>query len=299
MSWIFYTIAAAALQTFRNLEQKGLHKKLDVLTVSWSRYILPFPIAIIVVISTYSTVNSWFIFYCFITAIFQVAGNIFLLQTFKSKNFSIGIAFYKTETLQAMIIGLLFFNQGVSFAGFIAIIIATIGVILMSGLVFNCGFEKFLQSLQNKAILFGILTGFCFSISAFNLKSASDILLPLGFSNLKAALTVLLWVIFFQNILFAIVKIYQKRFVSDLRSLLCLENKSTFFKTAIFSFLGSVCWFTAYGIGKVVYVKAVGQIELVMAIVVSYFHLKEKLTKAESIGIVLTSCGILMLILVH
>jgi len=299
MSWIFYTIAAAALQTFRNLEQKDLHKKLDVLTVSWARYILPFPIAIIVVISTYSIINFWFIFYCFTTAVFQVAGNVFLLKTFKSKNFSIGIAFYKTETLQAMIIGLLFFNQGVSFAGFIAIIIATIGVILMSGLVFNGSFQTFLHSLQNKATLFGILTGFCFSISAFNLKSASDILLLLDFSNLKAALTVLFWVIFFQNILLSIVKIYQKRFLSDLKSLVCLENKSTFFKTTIYSFLGSVCWFTAYGIGKVVYVKAVGQIELIMAIAVSYFHLKEKLTKAESIGIVLTSCGILMLILVH
>ena len=131
------------------------------------------------------------------------------------------------------------------------------------------------------------------------MKSASDILLLLDFSNLKAALTVLFWVIFFQNILLSIVKIYQKRFLSDLKSLVCLENKSTFFKTTIYSFLGSVCWFTAYGIGKVVYVKAVGQIELIMAIAVSYFHLKEKLTKAESIGIVLTSCGILMLILVH
>jgi drug/metabolite transporter (DMT)-like permease len=56
-----------------------------------------------------------------------------------------------------------------------------------------------------------------------------------------------------------------------------LENKSTFFKTTIFSFLGSICWFTAYSLGKVVYVKAVGQIELLMAIASSYFILKEKL----------------------
>ena len=74
MSWILYTIAAAALQTFRNLEQKGLHKKLDVLTVSWSRYILPFPIAIIVVIFTYSTVNSWFIFLLFYHRNFSSCG---------------------------------------------------------------------------------------------------------------------------------------------------------------------------------------------------------------------------------
>jgi len=46
MSWIIFTILATILQTFRTLEQKTLNKKLDLLTVSWSRFILPFPIAL-------------------------------------------------------------------------------------------------------------------------------------------------------------------------------------------------------------------------------------------------------------
>lgn len=299
MSWIFYTIAAAALQTFRNLEQKSLNKKLDLLTVSWSRYILPFPLAIFVAGKTYDQINFHFISFCLITAIFQIAGNISLLQTFKSKNFSIGIAFYKTETLQAMIIGLIFFNEGVSLNGFIAIIIATIGVILMSGLVLNGGIAKFFHSLKQKSVFYGVMTGFCFCVSAFSLKSASEILLPLGYSNLKAAIIVLLWVIFFQNILLCSIKFLQKRLRHDLKSLLSLENKSAFLKTTILSFVGSICWFTAYGIGKVVYVKAVGQIELIMAIAASHLILQEKLTKQEAVGIFLTSAGILMLIFWH
>jgi drug/metabolite transporter (DMT)-like permease len=48
-----------------------------------------------------------------------------------------------------------------------------------------------------------------------------------------------------------------------------------------------------------VYVKAIGQIELVMAIAASYFLLKEKIKKSEIIGIALTSSGILGLILLH
>ena len=299
MSWILYTIAATALQTFRNLEQKGLNKKLDVLTVSWSRYILPLPFALVVAVCTFSSMTVGFVSYCLVTAIFQVAGNIFLLKTFQSKNFSIGIAFYKTETLQAMIIGLIFFGESVSLAGFVAIMVAMSGVILMSGLVFDGGVKKFTESLKNKSTFYGILTGFCFSISAFNLKEASEILFPLGYSNLKAATTVLLWVICFQNILFTVVKLYQKRFMQDLKSLVCLENKYTFFKTSIFSFLGSICWFVAYGVGKVVYVKAVGQTELILALVVSHFILKETLKTSEIIGIALTSTGILALILFH
>ena len=53
MSWVIFTILATILQSFRNLEQKSLNKRLDALTVSWSRFIIPLPFAIIVVILTF------------------------------------------------------------------------------------------------------------------------------------------------------------------------------------------------------------------------------------------------------
>ncbi len=297
MSWIFFTLAAATLQTFRNLEQKNLNKKLDSLTVSWSRFILPLPFAVVVVAYTFSVINKQFILYSFITALFQIAGNVFLLQTFKSRNFSIGIAFYKTEVVQASIIGILFFGIILSVANFTAILVSTAGVLFMSGLVFNDGFKKFTQSFYNKATFYGLLTGFFFAISAFNLKFASEALQGLEYHYSKVAIIVLMWVICFQNIFFILLKLYQKRLKTDLKSLVSLENKSSFLKTSILSFSGSICWFIAYGIGNVVYVKAVGQIELIMAILASYIILKEKLKIFEMVGIALTSGGILWLIL--
>ena len=297
MSWVIYTIAATVFQTFRNLEQKNLNKKLDYLTVSWSRFILPFPLAISVIICTFPLVSKWFFLYCLITALFQIAGNVFLLQTFKSRNFSIGIAFYKTEVLQTLVIGMVFFNTNISVSTFIAILIATTGAILMSDLVFNSGYKKFAQSFYNQSIFYGLLTGLCFSISAFNLKFASEALSDTNYSYVKVAFIVLMWVIFFQNIFFIIVKLWQNRLQKDLRDLFSLEYKYTFLKTSILSFCGSICWFIAFGLGKVIYVKAVGQLELVMALIVSYFILKEKLKISEIIGILLASSAILWLIL--
>jgi uncharacterized membrane protein len=299
MSWIIYTITATILQTYRNLEQKYLNQKLDSLTVCWSRFILPLPLALIVVIKTSSSVNLEFITHCFITAIFQVAGNIFLLKTFKLKNFSIGITFYKTEVFQALLIGFLFFNQSISFIGFIAIILTTVGVILMSGLVFNGGIVGFIKSLQNKAAFYGLTTGFCFSISAFNLKFSSSALTTIGYSNIKSGIIVLMWVICLQNIFFVTIKFYQKRLKKDLTNLLSLENKSAFLKTSIFSFLGSICWFVAFSLGEVVYVKAVGQTEVILAILVSHFTLRESHNIKEIWGIVLTALGIITLIIFH
>ena len=295
MSWIIFTILATILQSFRNLEQKSLNKRLDALTVSWSRFIIPLPFAIIVAVSSFYQLDSEFIFYCFVTGLFQIAGNIFLLQTFKTRNFSIGIAFSKTEVLQSYLIGLLFFNTLISTSDLISILVATIGVILISG-NFTAGYKNLAKSFYNQSSLYGLLTGLSFSISAFNLKFASEKLHILQYSPSKTAIMVLMWVICFQNIFFVIVKFCQRTLIKDLKSMISLENKYTFLKTSILSFCGSFCWFIAYGLGEVVYVKAVGQIEIVIAILISFLLLKEKLKKIEIIGITLTSSGILWLI---
>jgi len=278
MSWIIFTILATILQSFRNLEQKSLNKRLDALTVSWSRFIIPLPFAIIVVILTFYQFDNKFIFYCFVAGLFQIAGNVFLLQTFKARNFSIGIAFYKTEVLQSYLIGLLFFNTLISTSDLMSILVATIGVILISG-NFTAGhktsYKNLAKSFYNQSSLYGLLTGLSFSISAFNLKFASDKLYNLQYSPIKTALIVLMWIICFQNIFFVIVKFCQRTLIRDFKSIISLENKYTFLKTSILSFCGSFCWFIAFGLGEVVYVKAVGQIEIVIAILISFLLLKK------------------------
>lgn len=298
MAWIFFTITAAILQSFRNLEQKNLNKKLDSFTVSWARFMLPFPISLLVIFYTFSAANSAFIFYCLITALFQIAGNVFLLKTIKSRNFSIGIAFYKTEVLQAMILGLLFFHQQISFIGFISIILTTIGMILMSNFDFKNGRENFVKSL-NKTALFGALSGLFFAVSAFSIKFSAEEFLLSGAGETKSAIVVLMWVIAFQNLFFIAIKSYQKRLISDLKKLFVLENKAAFLKTGLLSFSGSICWFIAFTIGNVIYVKAVGQVELIMAFVISQMHLQEKHNRSEISGIILTALGILLLLFFH
>ena len=295
MSWILYTVAAVIFQTFRNLEQKALSKKLDAITVAWSRFILPAPFALLVVIYGFSSVGNKFIFYCVVTAAAQLLGNLCLLRAFK-KNLSIGIAFYKTEVLQAMIVGAVFFGDSISNYGIVAIIVTTIGAILMSG-SFDSGVKNFFKSLNNESAIFGLLCGSCLSISSFNLKFASEELAPFGYSEIQGPLMVLMWVLFFQNLFFLVIKLVQKRLRQDLKSLLSAENKSALLRTTILSFFGSIFWFTAYAVGKVVYVKAVGQLELLLAVIASHFFLKEKLKLTEFSGIILTACGILSLIL--
>ena len=294
--WALLTISAIFFQIIRNLEQKKLHKDLDVFTTSWSRFILPFPFAIIAVISTFQSYNFEFFHYILINALFQILGNIFLIKTIQTKNFSVGVAFSKTEIIQALILGFLLYNFRFNFIEISAIFLAFIGIILLAKINFK-NFKDFTKSLKNIASLYGILCGFCFGITSYNIQFASNYLISDGFNSIKASTLVLLYTIFFQNIFFIIFKSFQKRLFSDVKKLFLIENYHKFLLTSLSSFIGSICWYGAYAIGNVIHVKTVGQLEIIASMLVSKFYLKEKNTIKENLGIIFIIIAILLIIL--
>jgi drug/metabolite transporter (DMT)-like permease len=294
--WALLTILAIFFQIIRNLEQKKLHKDLDVFTTSWSRFILPFPFAIIEVISTFQSYNFEFFHYILINALFQILGNIFLIKTIQTKNFSVGVAFSKTEIIQALILGFLLYNFRFNFKEILAIFLAFIGIVLLAKLDFK-NFKDFTKSLKNIATLYGILCGFCFGITSYNIQFASNFLINEGFNTIKASTVVLLYTIFFQNIFFIILKSFQKKLFSDVKKLFLIENYRRFLLTSLSSFVGSICWYGAYAIGSVIHVKTVGQLEIIVSMLVSKFYLKEKNTIKENLGIFFIISAILLIVL--
>ncbi len=296
MSWIFLTILAIFFQIIRNLEQKKLHKDLDVFTTSWSRFILPFPFAIIAVALTFQSYNFEFFHYILINALFQILGNIFLIKTIQTKNFSVGVAFSKTEIIQALIMGFLLYNFRFNFNEILAIFLAFIGIILLAKLDFK-NLKNFIKSLKNIASLYGVLCGFCFGITSYNIQFASNYLINDGFNSIKASTLVLLYTIFFQNIFFIILKSFQKRLIGDVKKLFLIENYRKFLITSLSSFIGSICWYGAYAIGNVIHVKTLGQLEIIGSMLVSKLHFKEKNTIKENLGIIFIIIAILLIIL--
>ena len=294
--WALLTISAIFFQIIRNLEQKKLHKDLDVFTTSWSRFILPFPFAIIAVVSTFQSYNFEFFHYILINALFQILGNIFLIKTIQTKNFSVGIAFSKTEIIQALILGFLLYNFRFNFNEILAIFIAFIGIILLAKIDFK-NFKDFTKSLKNIASLYGILCGFCFGITSYNIQFASNYLISDGFNSIKASTLVLLYTIFFQNIFFIIFKSFQKRLFSDVKKLFLIDNYRKFLITSLSSFVGSICWYGAYTVGNVIHVKTVGQLEIIASMLVAKFHFKEKNSIKENLGIIFIIIAILLIIL--
>ena len=62
------------------------------------------------------------------------------------------------------------------------------------------------------------------------------------------------------------------------------------------SMVGSICWFTAFALQTVAYVKALGQVELVFSFLVSALIFKEKTTMREYQGVAVLCLAVIALI---
>jgi drug/metabolite transporter (DMT)-like permease len=61
---------------------------------------------------------------------------------------------------------------------------------------------------------------------------------------------------------------------------------------------GSLCWFVAFALQTAAYVKALGQVELILSLLASVFFFRETITRREIAGMGLLVLSILGLVLV-
>jgi drug/metabolite transporter (DMT)-like permease len=62
------------------------------------------------------------------------------------------------------------------------------------------------------------------------------------------------------------------------------------------SMAGSFCWFTAFTLQNAAYVKAVGQFELILSLLVTVVFFKERIAPREWIGVGVLSLSVLGMI---
>ena len=60
------------------------------------------------------------------------------------------------------------------------------------------------------------------------------------------------------------------------------------------SALGSIGWFTAFALANASFVRAVGQIQVIFTVMISSLYFREKITRLEFVGMIVTVIGILM-----
>ena len=282
VTWILFTLMAAFMQAWRNAFQKQLSTTVDVYGVTLARFIFALPLAFIYIVSLYHFqpivevvhFNPRFATYIFIAAISQIAATALMVQLFKQKNYAIGVGLAKSEAILAAIVAVIFLSDHLSILGWVGVVIGGFAVFLMSK---GRGFSDF--SLQTLCI--GIGSGLCFAITSLLVREASLELTNLPF--IHRAAWVLICVIGTQcSLLLIYLGIFRRVTLWAM-----WQRVGLTFRVSLCSFLASLGWFSAMSMQSVPIVKTLGQVEIIFSMLISAFFFREKLARAEHLGIIL------------
>lgn len=287
VSWVFFTLGAVVMQTFRNALQSKLSAHMSTSGVTLSRFLFAPPIALIYLGLLYTFSNqaipefsSQFVSYVLLASVMQIFATALMVMLFKQKNFAVGAGLAKSEALVAGVLGTLFFGSQLNLFGWVGILIGAAAIFVLSG-----GGRK--GQLSLKTVIIGLACGSCFALTSLYVREASH-LLNVPFPH--SAAWVLLWVLCIQtSILVSYIAIKDRSTFTSLKN-----NAKMTFATSTTSCLGSICWFSAMALQHVAYVKTLGQIEVLFTILIATFWLKNKVKPYEIIGLLLIAAAAIL-----
>jgi drug/metabolite transporter (DMT)-like permease len=296
--WILVTLAAAIFQTARFMLQKYLATAtLSAAGATFSRFLYSAPF-IVGGLAAYLGVSgtqlpqigAGFWAYGLLGGTAQILATICVVLLFKQRNFAVGITFKKTEVILTALTGWLILGEGVTIWGFAAIGLGVVGLLLLSAKKGENGFR--LRDLGNKAAGLGIASGFLFAISAVTYRGATLAVLS-DMPVLRAGVT-LAAVVCMQA---AIMAMYLRLREPGQMSAVWQARKVAVW-IGLMSLGGSLCWFIAFTLQNAAYVKALGQVELILSVAASTLFFREKITGREWAGMAILVGSILMLVLI-
>ena len=137
--WIAITLAAAFLQNTRSALQKHLKSTLDTVGATYVRFVYAVPLALLYAAALHGAAgyplpdpNLEFAVFAAIGGVTQILATALLVGLFSFRNFAVGTAYSKTETVQAAVIGLLILGESPSPGALAGIAISLAGVMAIS-----------------------------------------------------------------------------------------------------------------------------------------------------------------------
>lgn len=296
--WIPFTLAAATFQTARFMLQKYLSMgQLSAAGATYSRFVYSAPLILLGLVvymqlggHVLPTLSGRFFVFATIGGLTQILATVCVVLLFKARNFAVGITFKKTEVILSVLVGLIVLGEGVSLAGLVAILVGVLGVLLLSKTPGIDG--RWFEHLGSRAVALGLASGLLFAISAVSYRGAT-LELDAGDPLLRAGVTLAV-VVCWQTLVMAIWLVL--RDPGELRAV--WQARRVALWVGLTSMGGSLCWFVAFALQTPAYVKALGQVELILSLIASVLFFKETITAREIAGMALLVLSILGLVLV-
>ena len=289
--WIPIAIGAALAQNLRTAVQRKLKGRLSTNGANYTRFVFGVPLALawLAVLAlgagiSLAAPNARFALALALASVAQILGTSALLEATARRNFAAGIAFSKTEAVQAALFETLVLGAALAPIGAVAIGVATAGVMLISLARPTAG------GLRDPAVAYGLASGALFGISAVGFRSAS---LALGHpSYLMSAATTLLGAQALQTALLGGWLAWREP--GQLAAV--RANWRVASLAGATGTLASAGWFTAMTLTVAAYVRTLGLIELLFTFVVGHIAFRESPTAREVAGAALLAAGIALLL---
>src|ERR1700737_3625609 len=202
--WIPFTITAALGQVARNAMQRQLAGPLGTWGATNIRFLFGFPFSLVffaVVMAATGdamprpTLSFWP--WLLLGALSQIVATGLMLLAMNERSFVVTTAYLKTEAIQTAIFGFVFLGDHLTVAKVVAILIATVGVVITA---LRPGGEKSFAEL--KPTITGLVAAAAFALSAVGFRGA--IINVPGVSFVTAASFTLVLGLFVQTLILTI-----------------------------------------------------------------------------------------------
>jgi drug/metabolite transporter (DMT)-like permease len=292
--WIPFTVVAAFGQVARNAMQRSLTGPLGTWGATNIRFlfglpfsVLFFAVAILVTGDHVPWPTAAFWPWLVLGALSQIVGTGLMLLAMNDHSFVVTTAYMKTEAIQTAIFGFIFLGDHLTTTKVIAIVIATVGVVVTA---LRPGVNKGYADLR--PTMLGLGAAAVFALSAVGFRGA--IITVPGVSFVTAASYTLVFGLFAQTLVLTIYLLVRAPEV--LKKILALWKPSIF--AGFMGAFASQFWFLAFALTAAANVRTLALIEVLFAQGVAYFSLRQPFSTRELLGIVLIVIGVALLVAV-
>lgn len=299
--WIPLALAAGTLQTVRNTLANTIARQISPVLNSWSRFgfNLPFSTLLVAALIAARGVPSYstrFFLYCMGTGVTQLLGNVALVTAFRRGGFAEAIVLHKLEVAFAAIVGVVAFAEVPTAEGWLGILACTTGTLLVN-VARTGGVAHWRRAAHfGTAGLLSLTSGLLLVAASFFLKAAATDLADanprLGHGSFEGAAHTLFHTTWMEV---AILSVYLA-VAAPGEYRLVPRHWRRMASIGMAGFAGSLCWYWAYSIALVAYVKAVGQIETVLSVGVGLYALRETNLPRQLPGVALILIGIVLVL---
>lgn len=300
--WIWLSIAAAGCQAVRTAAQKRLNEKVSTLATTYVRSAFGLPILavylaliLLLVDPRYPEFSALFLFHTACGAGAQVVATATLIALFRVRGFAVASMLNKVDVVLIAIIGSLFFSENISASGALALLTVLSGIVLLSASP-TARKAEMVPATDRPAPLVPAVSSNWLAVScavffALSFLFMREATLSVGEGHFlwRAAWAVMVSVVMQAVVLGLWLLWRQPGVFAKLWS-----NRRGAAVVGISSAAGSMAWFSAFALQNASYVRAVAQVEVLFTLLISHLYFKERLTRLEITGTVLTLIGVLM-----